>query len=63
MEEISLGYFDKVFNEGIEQIKKEILNSIINQLEDVAVVQSEPNFEGFYMTMTMAPLTDKPQTR
>ena len=38
-----------------QEMGKEILNSIINQLKDIATVQSEPNFEGFYMTLTMAP--------
>ena len=39
-------------------VGKEILNGIIRELEPVAFCQSEPNFEGFYMSMLLVPLSE-----
>jgi translation initiation factor IF-3 len=37
------------------EVGKTILMSVMNELEDIAVCQSEPKFEGYFMSVLMAP--------
>jgi translation initiation factor IF-3 len=45
-----------------QELGREILNAIIKQLEEIATCQSEPKFEGYYMTTTLVPGREKPKT-
>jgi translation initiation factor IF-3 len=40
-------------------IGRERLDSIIEQMSDIAVVEQKPNLEGYNMTMVLAPISDK----
>lgn len=39
-------------------VGKEILYGIIREIEPIAACQSEPNFEGFYMSMVLVPVSE-----